>query len=250
MKKLLFLLVGLILLGCSKDDTADPNSNDNQLLLKQVTADGVVRSTYQYFQDNQIANKQYFDENGVMFRKEVFEYTSDTTYNNIHDGNDSLKEVIKYFDRPNNSFWRERFNAENESLGYRIYTFSSEECGFVLVNHFTTSNTNLVAVNAIAYTGENCNATSTSANSIGEIVFKEEWIRDGKNQSLKSVILDFFRIENQGNTTSYRRLDENDSVENDFSFDATFQYNTANYPTSEVRTYLDNRVVNFTYEYY
>ncbi len=93
-------------------------------------------------------------------------------------------------------------------------------------------------------------STSLRFSSNNEIQNSEEYIRDNMHQSKKSTLIDFFRADNLGNITKYSRWDENNDIENEYSYNTTFQYNSNNYPILEERVYLNNELVIFSFEYY
>ena len=253
MKNLPYLLLICLAFACSKDNSDDTNDpppvvNQNKLLLKDVVEDGVIASSYEYYQDDKVKTRMIYN-NGDLFRTDDYEYTADTTFRMAYDSDDVLYQIVKFFSVSDNVSRVETYDENSELMNYRVYTFSNHVCGFTGLEYFDDAD-NLICEKTFVYGEDNCSATSNSLNISGEVLSMEEWTRDGKNQNLQSTLLDFFRAESLGNTTEYKRWDENNILIESLSYESTFEYNSDDYPVSEFRTYTDGTEKNYTYTYY
>ena len=166
-----------------------------------------------------------------------------------YNSSNELASTKKYYDISNNISKREKFNDNDDLVDYRIYNFDDNDCGFISLYYYNPDDS-INYLFTYDYIDENCSMTTTRTNSNYEIINYEEYIRDNMQQSRKSTLIDFFRADNLGNTIKYTIWDENDNINTERSFESVFQYNSGNYPITEIRTYVDSTVENLTFEYY
>ncbi|MBV1924763.1 MAG: hypothetical protein KUG68_12125, partial [Flavobacteriaceae bacterium] len=134
----------------------------------------------------------------------------------------------------------------NESYNYRIFEFDGNECGVEFLEYYNSEGIILERIH-YTYNSENCSYEATfeySDFSNGHRIY------DDKNGHDASTVSEIIRRGEHHNTIENRLWSTNNDVSPNYSYNSVYEYNEEDYPVMETRTYLNESVFVYTYEYY
>lgn len=252
MKYYSYILLVIFILSCSKREV-EPIDTDPPVLtnlLRTVTRNSLVYQEHNYDSDNRIIISKYYT-NGVLMEKYTFDYLGDTILLRIVDNINTLKETHKLYYVNDTLSKKAVYLGENEEFSYFLnYTFDSNECGVKRVDYTSMFGLPIYYFET-DYTDQNCSNIRSVYNSEGIFQSKITKVNNDKNSPYSSVtLLDFSRREMLRSIIEYRDYNALNELSNVWSYDASFEYNSLDYPSKETRVYLDGEEVIFEFSYF
>lgn len=255
MKHIYLLVFAAIILlaGCSSDDktsVSDDQMDDASegLLLKSVYRDGELFDYYEYDSEQRVSKRIPTVGSGSIYF--LYEYVGDNSILRIYDVTERLLLTDTYYRINATSYRSDRVYepiAPNQD-SYFIVNHTPEGCGINSRLGYYIDGSEYYS-QIFEYNGIQCNDTEV-ATYINDVVIKYVRIRDEGKFAFASTYIRETNISPKHNILSETRYNENDEVEETASFTSIFEYNDLDYPITEVRTFLNGSVQNYTYEYY
>lgn len=244
---ILFIVFSLfVTLACSSDD--NNGNNESQIpLVKKIYKNGKVHVSYEY-EDGRFKKTTY--PNGNTYY--LWDYSnSNETIRYRYDFSDKMTEYSKYIKVDTNTSRIEYYLVDGTLLKYRIHKFNADGCGSDEINYYKPVDSLYWKIK-LKYKSSNCNSESIAYNGNGKITDYWENIKDNKkNPFYKSYLhLNYFNLNEARNTTKYLYKNSYGEIRKNLSYNSTFKYNLNDYPTKEIRTYLNGKVDVYEYEYY
>jgi len=246
----LLLFLAAFLSQCtSNNDSENPDTLPTNLKIKRVLKNNTIESDYTYNSDSKVSIINYYN-NGSLSSKQVYEYIADVTQISHFNSSNNLVQVRKYYEVNATTIRRDRYDNANSLLSYFLYKYTNTSCSHTSIETYNPNNvlTNRLLIN---YTDTNCSWESDYYNANNHVTFSSVAILDDKKSAYASTIIDTFSSHpSVGNQTEVTNRDANSAIINSSSYTSLFTYNSSNYPTIEVRTYIDGTIDRYTFEYY
>ena len=103
---------------------------------------------------------------------------------------------------------------------------------------------------AFSYTDSNCSFQRENSYNVPQDPARIVVKSDDKNYYRKSVYATTYTTIYSRNTLESTLYDRDNEIMNNLSYTSAYVYNEDDYPVSEIRTFLNGTVENYTYEYY
>ncbi|MCB0495076.1 MAG: hypothetical protein KDC79_02985 [Cyclobacteriaceae bacterium] len=248
MKSIIYIIISITLFGCANQGP-DPVDENSSLLLKEITKNNIIISSFKYDSENKISQIDYFLDDGTFQSRRVYNYANDTLIIDYFNNINSLYQKAKYYEVTSESFRINYYNSDNTLRVYRLYTFDELSCSFSRMDIYNpieelTYQSNFIDLDL------NCSSEVTSYDFINDLSFKEYIYRDNNHGYLQQTRAYFFRSENLGNITKRIYEDENSQTITSKSYSSSYKYNFIGYPTYEKRTYFDDNIEEYEFTYY
>jgi hypothetical protein len=244
MKIVFYLLIGLILLSCSKNNSGSPTQK--KLLLKKVYHEDHLQSEYKYYEDDRLKSEILYNtvEETVIYTIS-YEYSGDTTLQSSYNENNELVFFRKMVYNKK-ALKREWYDSENQLIGYMVYINNNDACGFSQII-FYNADGSLNNRYVYEYIDSNCSIKKSEYNSENQLEYVYENEMDGKNYYFNSNNTSyFFQI---GNTINGTRRDPL-ALNKYATYKSTIEYNSDDYPISNYTVYTFGPIYTEKYEYY
>jgi hypothetical protein len=254
----IFVVVLFFFTSCSSDDAASLTDGEEMiedpivlvLLLKNIKLDNQIIKSYVYDSEDRILEAQgtfTFPRDAVRY-KATYENNSRTL--TFFDKNDMIVKIEIYYNQSGNTVRIEDISViTNEVNFYALYTLNNSDCNIDMFE-FKYPDDETFYTSIYTYNGLNCNYEREniflSPQDPSRVVVKH----DDKNYYGKWVYATNFTTTFSRNVLENTEFDRDNEVMNDQSYSSVYEYNEDEYPISEVRTYLNGTVENYTYEYY
>jgi hypothetical protein len=250
---ILFLSIFLFFSSCSSDDSDTQNGMmedpiEELVLLKNIKKDNQIIESYIYNSENKIE-----EASGTFFggaTRFVATYESDNRTLTYYDDNDQVKKIEVYYNRTGNTVRIEDINVDtNELIFYGLYTLNSSDCNVEKLE-FKTPDDIAYYTSAFSYTDSNCSFQRENSYNVPQDPARIVVKSDDKNYYRKSVYATTYTTIYSRNTLESTLYDRDNEIMNNLSYTSAYLYNEDDYPVSEIRTFLNGTVENYTYEYY
>ena len=180
----------------------------------------------------------------------VATYESDNRTLTYYDDNDQVKKIEVYYNRTGNTVRIEGINVDtNELIFYGLYTLNSSDCNVEKLE-FKTPDDIAYYTSAFSYTDSNCSFQRENSYNVPQDPARIVVKSDDKNYYRKSVYATTYTTIYSRNTLESTLYDRDNEIMNNLSYTSAYLYNEDDYPVSEIRTFLNGTVENYTYEYY
>lgn len=249
MKKLLLGLPLSLLFACSAEETTPPDPNTVEtpapLLIKSIKEDGVVIRTYEYDEENRLKEYVYYWPEDVVDFVNTYDYEEEVTTITGWVEGEFYNRKKQYWQ--DSSTIREDIYFSDDLARYILYKYSDETCGYTSKEIHSLDNAT-PDITQRTYQDENCSWRSVNAYE-GKVMIDATYILDDKkNFDEAAVVFPFFH--SNGNTNKYTQRRNDGSVIEAWSYTSAFEYNVQGYPVSEIRSYLNGKTVEYSYEYH
>lgn len=226
----------------SMDDLISENQRQK---IKKLYKNGKLLRDYNYGPDGNLQSTFQYEEDGDLSRQEVYVFTPTLVTRTLTFVQFNQTYKYEYYDEGLNRTRRNRYTAENQLIDYRLYFHSDTECWVDRIE--TYEDDQLSKLSQYTYSAVNCGQEVSNYKN-GNLESKITIQYDGMNYYARSATINLLRVKEFSNITSYTYI-RDDQVEPSNSYTATYTYDTAGYPSTEIRNYLDGEVELYTYEY-
>lgn len=260
MNKLLYILSLIFLISCSGEENDNSteeelnNTNEhlaNDLKLKKILKDGQLWREYEYNVEGKKSTSHIYYE-GELWEKRIYSYKNDTVIRTEYKPTNEIGFIIKFYSLNETQVRVDYYENINKLFDYLIYTYiNSTSCHLKNIEYYYP-NGELFLNETYEYTDSNCSSTKNSTSYRENVLSStDEYEKDDKNYAYNSVTTEPFKLFNRsffGNILS-RKNYVNGSISAS-SYTSAYTYNENNYPISQVRTYTDGTIEEYTFEYY
>jgi len=232
-------------------DNCEINLNQK---LKRFSQSGLLIAEYEYNSENKLSKRTTYDTDSNISNESVFTIRGDTIIETIflHGLNSTYEN--KYFQESALNFVKNSYfigeNATNFSSKI-TYKFNTA-CGMSEQINFNAFETQQTSSNWV-YNENNCNYFVTYLNQDETIHASINTVVLDKPSPLPTVFdyfnLERFKLIDSSNFFSHLQ-DINGVFSPGASYIAEYEFNNNGFPTKEIRKYLNNNEIIFTYEYY
>ena len=222
---------------------------EKKLLLKSVMLNGEMDESYEYNQDRTISKKVEFTNN-EPHNSFTYKYTSDSIIINGLNILSNLSFSYKYNQINTDEVKFETFDSDTSAGFYMVYSQFDQDCGYSKFETYFTNDV-LETETTLDITDENCSSISYKTNALNNVLIGSvETKIDNKNYYYESTRIDFLKFPKSGNPTRYFVRDEILEVIETNSYTSKYTYNDDDYPSSEIREYLNGKVEVRSFIYY
>ncbi len=244
--RLILIFFPFLFLSCSNEEENEPIQN--HLLLKTIYKNGVKTNEYIYNNDGTV-NIALNYSNGIVSSKLEYIHLPDTLKINKKNSSNVIIEKYKYFKLDANNIKYEQYSASNQIQYSTIYQLLDTNCGHDVIYRYNSSNS-LTNTSYVTYVDANCSYTVVSYNSQNILTTKLEVLKDDKMNIYLSLRIKFFNMDNDHNLLYSKVYNSSNQLEESYSYNSTYTYNSDNYPITQTRTYYNGNIENLTFEYY
>lgn len=219
---------------------------DNQRkFLSSIAKNGVTTHRYSYNTDGSLQSLQKFFDDGSLFYTEAYVFTPLTvTRTRTFASNGAVRRYEYYNESPTRTR-RDYYGESGTVEQYRLYFHGTNGCWVDKTEDY--QNNTLVSLSNYTYDPITCAAGYMSYTN-GDLTSIYTSQRDGKSYYAQSTLLNILQYNTISNRTAATYVRDGE-VDTDSSFNSVYTYNDADYPITEVRTYLDGTVDLYTYTY-
>ncbi len=205
-----------------------------------------------YNNDALVSSVSIYSVNNGLVDSTVFEYINDTikTYDALNPSPDNYINTIKL---SKDSIKQERFSNWASNEYYVIHSGFDPICGYEKRVRFDTQSNAQTTSYEIEYTGENCSfierryENSSINNEPFETIEREG---DGHPYAYSTAQNPHLQVVQKGNTIRLVVMDEFLQIQEQFSYEATFVYDSDGYPINESRNFFDGTSMDLVYTYH
>ncbi len=247
---ILISLLVILLSSCQSDDD-NPNEENNsneRLFLKSYSLNGDLMLSFSYENGK---TKTVMNNLGAYPIREEYDYSSSNEIIvNVYSEDDEFLNSRKYF-KVNEEISRfELYNYDGSLSRYFDFYFDGNNCGYHSLKVYDRYD-ELKYRLEVNFGETNCNKKVIRYNELNEVQFSDDIIYDSKDSPFFSYLDEnFYRLSKEHNAKSIIKRDSNGEIENEYSYNSVFEYNSNNYPIKETRNYLNGEQKIFTFEYY
>ncbi|RLD45833.1 MAG: hypothetical protein DRI86_04885 [Bacteroidetes bacterium] len=260
----LFLGIGLTFASCKKDD--DEGNEDNPTpeaktcYIVKETADDNSFHKMVYNTENLITEYNEYDKDGNLAENNKMTYSDDkVSLIETYDGT-SLKSKIVYkyiADRIDSAIIYIDTLGTMKRVGFYKYTYNADKISNISVYFELFGQMLEVSKNQYIYSGDN--VSEVTIYEIGgslalELSYTETYEYDDKINPYRNIgindIISDPAFMSKNNFTKKTVKDDSGKIDNEESYEISFEYNSDNYYTKYVRTSFDNsKTITYTVEY-
>lgn len=247
--KLYVLGFGLILFSCNldieEDDTPAP---PNRIpVIETIYLDNIRIREYGYNNNDVLLQINHFTNSGDFSSRDIFEYQGPITKVSNYDSNDMLTGYKQYSKIEEDTLLKERYSSDGNLISYTQYIYTQSDCSHTMLVQYD-SNDEIISTTNIEYTNLICSSESTITID-GESRPYSKTTRDGERSYVSSA-LQQIRSTSLGNISAYSFYTDAGEEDEGRSYSASFDYNSFDQPSVEIRTYLDGDVEVYRFVYY
>lgn len=248
MRKLFILIALSTLISCNPDDELDSLDVDNLLLLKEVYLNNVLIGSYKYYEDDKVKTITPHRADGALTNTLEVTYQNDSTKVNYLDLQGENNGMDKYFRVDSSTIRKDRISKNGNLTAYELFKQENEKCDHERWELFEIIQ-NQSATKTIIYSEINCNYVENQRMNNQPFYKLNEVILDDKHAANKSTII-YPLSKSIGNVLKFTQYLQDGSVDENQSYSSTIVYNEQDYPTSEVRGFLDGVVLEYNFVYH
>nr|WP_288935672.1 hypothetical protein [uncultured Allomuricauda sp.] len=254
------ILMGCLVLSCSSDNNSaqEPETEETSTehlsgfnLIKQITKNGIVTNTFEYWENRKIKIRNWKRDNGNPWVKDSIYYENNTVFINSENLENNSVNLITFYAADNDQYIMEYDYGSSYSNEIATYEVDDSGCGFGSVESRFESTDGLVDIVTYEYTDTNCSYIETISRDGTSIFSQKAFKGDGMNSYRKTHFEDIFLNNSigKGNTLELEIISQQGNS-NTSSYTSEFEYNADDFPTYEKRVYEDGSFDEFHYEYY
>ncbi|WP_151673012.1 hypothetical protein [Patiriisocius marinus] len=236
-----------VISSCSLNDDNSIVIND-ALLVKSISTNGVLTESFVYDDNDHLITRLGSYELGAT--RIEFEYEENLiTYNYYNDQNELVRSLENHLEGGVFTRLDEIDVNTGDVFAYRLYATNSSTCNLDSVTYFDENQEQYLNIE-FDYSDQNCSAEILLIDSNPDNRSRNITVNDGKNSAIKSLGYAFYDTVFAHNRLSYTNYNDANEVIPEISYSNEFTYNELDYPITETRTYGDERIVVYSYDYY
>lgn len=229
---------------CPEGFEGDNCQISNQML-KSITLNGTLLTTFEYNEDGNIA---------ALIGDQInytFEYKKDTVIQYYVNNLSNSEGYTEYVSLGSGDIKSQSYYDEIMFSEYSLYSDLSSSCGFAKKEFRYSINDQVISESNKNFIDENCSYTIEVVYLADNTTFlKQEVIIDDKNYYYSSATPIISGNIQYGNIISYTEQDEAGEINLLNSYTSEYIYNADNYPIEETRISLSGTSQHFIYEYF